>query len=171
MFEFVLCYTVPRCRQYNRSGKTQSEHGTDVIGYRFINNYRKPCEDDKLLVIEVKAGLFGEDYAPIAAAINDSHIYDEHRYAHTLDFYRKKLKSINNIEQSIEIARFQQKPDYPYKTLYIGAGVISRDIIDDNIVMGMTAESLQLRSDNEVFLVHGKKLMEIAHEIYRRWGK
>ena len=35
LFEFVLNYEVPRCKQYNRSGKNESEHGTDIIAYRF----------------------------------------------------------------------------------------------------------------------------------------
>lgn len=29
LFEFILNYEVPRCKQHNRSGKNESEHGTD----------------------------------------------------------------------------------------------------------------------------------------------
>lgn len=168
LFEFVLSYTVPRCKHDNRSGKTQSEHGTDIIGYKFKNSNKTPSEADRLLAIEVKAGLSSDDYTPIADAINDSHKYDEFRHALTLDFYRKRLKRMNNLEQSKDVSRFQQKPDYPYETFYIGAGVISRDRIENKIIMGLTADSLQLRSDNEVFLVYGRTLMEITHDIYRR---
>ena len=35
LLEFIHQYTVPRCKQRNRSGKTQSEHGTDIIAYKF----------------------------------------------------------------------------------------------------------------------------------------
>lgn len=31
LFEFILNYEVPRCKQHNRSGKNESEHGTDII--------------------------------------------------------------------------------------------------------------------------------------------
>ena len=33
LLEFIFEYHVPRCRQYNMSGKTVSEHGTDIVGY------------------------------------------------------------------------------------------------------------------------------------------
>ena len=36
LLEFVYGLEVPRYRQYNMSGTTVSEHGTDVIGYKLL---------------------------------------------------------------------------------------------------------------------------------------
>ena len=57
LFKFILGYEVPRCKQYNRSGKTQSEHGTDILAYKFYSPKKTFHIKDELVAIEVKAGL------------------------------------------------------------------------------------------------------------------
>ena len=171
LLEFVKGYTVPRCKQRNRSGKTQSEHGTDILAYRYAKGYQTPSSKDELLAVEVKAGLSSDDYAPIGTAVADSHKYDEVRHSHTLNYYRKKLKSINNIQQANEISRFQQKSEHDYIITYIASAIISRKSISKNVILGVRGDNLELRQNNKVFLVHGHKLMELAHEIYERCVK
>ncbi len=167
LLEFIQGYTVPRCKQRNRSGKTQSEHGTDILAYKYAKATKKPDSEDELLAVEVKAGLSSDKYDPISNAVTDSHAYDEVRHALTLNYYRKKLRNINN-EQANEIARFQQKSEHDYLITYIAAAIISRDHIADDIVLGIRGDELELRQDNRVFLVHGKKLMALAHDIFER---
>lgn len=48
LFEFILNYEVPRCKQHNRSGKNESEHGTDIIAYRFFAEGKAPHKNDEL---------------------------------------------------------------------------------------------------------------------------
>lgn len=170
LLEFVEGYTVPRCKQRNRSGKNQSEHGTDILAYKYAKSPKTPDSKDELLAVEVKAGLSSDKYKPISDAVADSHTYDEVRHALTLNYYRKKLRNINN-EQENEIARFQQKSEHDYIISYIGAAIIARDQISNNIVMGVTGDDLELRQDNKVFLIHGKKLMTLANDIFERCVK
>ena len=61
LFEFVLHYEVPRCKQYNRSGKNESEHGTDIIAYKFHSKEKTPAKEDELIAIEVKARLSSKE--------------------------------------------------------------------------------------------------------------
>lgn len=171
LLEFVHGYTVPRCKQRNRSGKTESEHGTDILAYRYAKSFKVPDSKDELLAVEVKAGLSSGCYEPIINAVFDSKKYDEVRHAHTLNFYRKKLRSINNQPQSDEIARFQQKSEHDYVITYISAAIISRGEIANNVVLGIKGDELELRQDNKVFLIHGKKLMDLAHDIFDRCVK
>ena len=49
LLEFVYNYSVPRYKQKNRSGKNNSEHGTDVIAYKYFNNSYNPNEKDELI--------------------------------------------------------------------------------------------------------------------------
>ena len=49
LFEFILNYEVPRCKQHNRSGKNESEHGTDIIAYRFFAEGKAPHKNDELV--------------------------------------------------------------------------------------------------------------------------
>lgn len=162
---------MPRCKQRNRSGKTQSEHGTDILAYKYAKSLEAPDSKDELLAVEVKAGLSSNSYEPISSAVADSKKYDEVRHAHTLNFYRKKLRSINNQQQSDEIARFQQKSEHDYIITYIAAAIISRGEITDNVILGIKGDELELRQDNKIFLMHGKKLMTLAHDVFERCVK
>ena len=168
LIEFIYKYDVPRCKQRNRSGKTQSEHGTDILAYKFRKKDKSPSKKDTLLAIEVKAGLSSDDYTPISLAVSDSVKYDEVRYSHTLNYYRKKLYSIKNYKQAEEIARFQRKSENDFIINYIAAAIISRETIPNNIISGIRGDTLALKQNNKIFLIHGKQLMNLAHDIFER---
>lgn len=171
LLEFIHGYNVPRCKQRNRSGKSLSEHGTDILAYKFDKQDNSPSANDELLAVEVKAGLSSDKYAPIRKSVSDSQKYDEVRHSHTLNYYRKKLRSINNHQQAENISRFQQKSEHDYIITYIAATIISCEIIPNKVVSGIKGDDLELRQDNKVFLVHGKKLMVLAHDIFERCVK
>lgn len=166
LIEFIHGYVVPRCKQQNRSGKTQSEHGSDILAYKFLESDKLPNVKDELFVIEVKGELSSDKYTPIINAVNASHKYDKFRHTHTLNYYRKKLKSLKKYEQAKDISRFQKKSENDYIITYIAAAINSRIMIPDNIILGLKGEDLELRKNNKVFFVHGKKLMDLAHKIY-----
>ena len=180
LLEFVYNYEVPRCRQYNMSGKTLSEHGTDVIGFRFHNLDKKPSEKDKLMAVEVKAQLTSKSTNPIKDAVLDS-AKDEYRVSITLNYMRKKLKMLGKTNEAKDVLRFQKKTKegYNYKLGYIGAGISSLDNIPEKKVSGKTmkvipdieGDKLQIKTGTAVFYVHGKKLMDLAHEVYERCTK
>ena len=167
MLEFIFDYTVPRCKQEGRSGKALSEHGTDVIAYKFYKNDKTPNVNDILVAVEVKAKLTSDTADVIISAANDSK-KDEQRYAHTLDYYRKKLNSLGNRTQAAEIARFQQKSNYNYEMKLIGAAISSQTTIDKKMIVGITGANLSLQSNQEIFYIHGSKLMELTHAVYER---
>jgi len=167
LLEFMHNYTVPRCKQDNRSGKTNSAHGTDILGYKYDGSSQNPKPEDELLAVEGKAGLSSDSYDPIRKAVSDSQKYDAIRYAHTLNFYRKSLLRKGQEQQANEIARFQKKSENDFILTYIAAAIVSRENITDNAV-DIKGKDLELRSGSKVFLVHGKQLMNLAHEIYER---
>lgn len=73
LFEFILNYEVPRCKQHNRSGKNESEHGTDIIAYRFFAEGKAPHKNDELVAIEVKALLSSNEAGKVIKdAVTDS---------------------------------------------------------------------------------------------------
>ncbi len=171
LFEFVLNYEVPRCKQYNRSGKNESEHGTDIIAYRFYSKGKEPNKNDELVAIEVKARLSStEACATIKDAVADSK-KDEHRFSHTLDYYRKKLRSMGRSAESADIARFQQKTEYPYKVSYVGAAISSLPTVEKKIIVGIKGADLELKTDQSVFYVHGTDLMDLTHHVFERCTK
>lgn len=167
LLQFVYGYTVPRCKQDNRSGKANSEHGTDILGYKYGNPTRKPQPNGALVAIEVKAGLSSDPYEPIQKAVIDSKKYDAARYAHTLNFYRKMLSRKGQKQQADDIARFQKKSENSVILTFIAAAIVSRENIPQNTI-NIKGADLELKSGTKVFLVHGKQLMALAHEIYER---
>lgn len=166
LLEYIMGYSVPRYKQMNRSGISNSEHGTDVIGYKFISADKIPNSNDELIAAEVKAALTSNDYTPIKKAIIDSQ-KDEERLAHTIDYCRKKLKYLGNKVQSEEIKRFSFKPENDYKIVYMAAGVSSRETVD-MVIKFTDDEKVVINCNQSVFYIHGKRLMELAHNIYER---
>ena len=167
LLEFIFSYSVPRYKQKNRSGKNNSEHGTDVIAYRFFNDSKIPSEKDELIATEVKALLTSTGYDSLENAIVESK-KDEQRLARTIDHCRKRLKELGHIEQSVEISRFLLKPDNNYKLTYAAAGISSRQVVDQEIELSTSGEQLHIRKSQEIFYIHGKTLMDLTHEIYER---
>lgn len=170
LLEFIFNYSVPRYKQKNRSGKNNSEHGTDVIGYKFFNESKKPNEEDELIATEVKAALTSKDFSPLENAIIESK-KDEQRLARTIDYCRKRLKELGNLDQSNEVARFLLKPDNNYKLTYAAAGFSSCQTVDKEIKLSASGEELQISSKQKIFYIHGKTLMDLTHKIYERCKK
>lgn len=168
LFEFVLNYEVPRCKQYNRSGKNESEHGTDVIAYRFFIDEKEPHKKDELIAIEVKALLSSKEASKVIKDAADDSKKDEHRISHTLDYYRKKLRSMGKLSEAESVARFQQKTEYPYRTAYVGAAISSLPLIKEKVIVGIRGADLRLKTGQSVFYVHGADLMSLTHQVYER---
>lgn len=170
LLEFVMGYTVPRYKQMNRSGKNNSEHGTDIIGYKFYKKDKSPNEKDELVAAEVKAELTSEGYSSLKEAIKDSR-KDEDRLARTIDYCRKKLRYQNDFNSSKEIERFLIKPENNFKIIYIAAGVSSRGKVDTNITLSVDGEDLRISNGQAIFFIHGQKLMDLTHKIYERCSR
>ena len=167
MLQFLMNYEVPRIKQLNRSNKNLPEHGTDVIGFKFESSVDEPSRKDILIAAEVKANLSGTNFNTIKKAVNDSK-KDNFRIATTLDYYRLKLKQYGDVDNARKILRFERKSEIPYKTIYNAFAMTSLDVIDDNTIIQINGSDLNLALNQNVYFVHGKDLMELAHNVYDR---
>ena len=175
LLEFIYGLEVPRCRMDNMSGPTVSEHGTDVIGYKYYNADKSPDIKDRLVTVEVKAGLTQKTTQVIEKAVIDAN-KDEYRIAQSLDYMRKKLKRMNKQAEAEDILRFQKKTKYDYQLENYAAGMSSLEEIPEQkvdgnemkIIQEIVGEDLRLKGDAGIYYVHGKSLMELAHNIYDR---
>ena len=91
--------------------------------------------------------------------------------ARTVDYCRKRLKELGQLEESEKVKRFLFKPDNNYQISYIAAGVSSRENVDDVIELEFSDKELKIQTNEMIFYVHGKKLMDLAHNIYERCYK
>lgn len=170
ILEFILGYSVPRYKLKNRSGKNNSQQGTDVIAYKYENSDKTPSDKDELLAAEVKAELSAGEYASIERAIRDSK-KDEHRLARTIDYCRKRLKELGKESEAKAIKRFLLKPDNNYQITYAAAGISSCENVNHIIELSVSGEELEIRDNEKIFFIHGKRLMELTHNIYERCRK
>ncbi len=175
LLEFVYGLEVPRYRQDNMSGKTASENGTDVIGYKFYHPDKTPDERDYLITVEVKAGLTKKSTDVIEKAVVDAN-KDEFRLAQSLDFMRRKLKRMDQLDAAKDVLRFQEKADTDYRLDKCAAGMSSLTEIREleingkksKIIPEIVGDELRLKGDASIYYVHGKQLMQLAHKIYDR---
>ena len=73
--------------------------------------------------------------------------------------------------ESADIARFQQKTEYPYKVSYVGAAISSLPTVEKKIIVGIKGADLELKTDQSVFYVHGTDLMDLTHHVFERCTK
>lgn len=71
--------------------KNESEHGTDIIAYKFHNEEKTPTKEDELVAIEVKAKLSLKEICGVIQNAAADSTKDEYRVAHTLNYYRKSF--------------------------------------------------------------------------------
>lgn len=173
LFEHILNYTALRGRHWDKPTPSSPIQGSDVMVAKVSNN-GKPASSDELCIIEVKARLTqetsttkNENYKALIDAKSDSDI-DSLRYSVSLDFMRFKYKSKGETFMKNIVERFQQKANLPYVQKFVAAGVISRKDIENNIVVGVKGADLKITIANQVFLIHGEKLMDLANEVYGR---
>ena len=167
LLEFIQHYKVPRCKQQNRANKDSSTQGTDVIGYYYANADGKASPNDELVTAEVKAGLSTSTYKPLKKAADDSQ-KDEFRWATTLNYYRLHFHNKGDRAEAERIARFQQKPEKQFRIRYLGVGVTSISLVENELIPDYSSDDLMLSTGHEIFLIHGEKLMDLAHDLYAR---
>ena len=180
IFEYFFGYYVPRVRQYNMSGKTLSEHGTDVIGIKYYNEDKSPCEKDELLTCEVKAVLSKSCPSVIEEAIKDS-IKDNFRYAITLNYMKRKLKQLGQIDKSKLVERFQKKtePGMDFVIKHVCAGMTNTspktEILSNGekitYIPDIDGGILCVPTNTDVYFIYGNDLMKLAHDVYERCTK
>ena len=83
---------------------------------------------------------------------------------------------MNKQAEAEDILRFQKKTKYDYQLENYAAGMSSLEEIPEQKVDGnemkiipeIVGEDLRLKGDAGIYYVHGKSLMELAHNIYDR---
>lgn len=168
LLEYIYEYTVPRCKMVNRATPVQSEQGTDIIAYNYYLSDRNSHEQDVLCTVESKMTATNSSVSTVSTAIEHS-IKDGIRYSATLNYYRKKLKFLGEIDQSREISRFQKKSEKNFiHKIMAGAG-ISRIKVDKDIKIDFVDnEDIKLEKVDSIFLIYCKDLMDLIHELYER---
>ncbi len=170
LLEFIYGYSVPRYKMKNRSGKNNSQHGTDIIAYKFYKANKTPNENDELIAAEVKSALTETDCSVLESAISHS-AKDAHRLARTINHCRKRLKELGCNSEMQDVARFLNKTEQNYKLTYVAAGISSCESVASPIELSVANDKLEIKNGQKIYFIHGRKLMDLTHDIYERCKK
>ena len=81
LLEFVHQYSVPRYKLKNRSGKNNSQQGTDVIAYKYKNEDKTPNDKDELVETLKSLGYKQSDINKILPKVTSNTIEEQVREA------------------------------------------------------------------------------------------
>lgn len=166
---FQFCYTnkywIPRTRYDSKDNRNFSTKGTDIIGFKFIDQTLKN-QNDTLLTVEVKAN-FGQtkNKKRLLEAIQDAQ-KDPVRYAESLFVINKRFYRENKIQEQEKVKRFQRWVDNPFKIIHSASAIFSDQNFSKDVIEKIDASNDKLNLKLIVF--HGDDLMNLCQKLYKR---
>ena len=161
--EFILGYSVPRDKYKIKFNRNTSMQGTDVIAYKIQGTKYSP--QDELLTFEVKTQASkGTSENRLQDAINDSKKDEPIRKGETLSALKQLYFDKNELKKVMEIERFQNKPDNPYREIYGAAAVYDAAFYSPNDIKAVNLYGLKRR----LIVIKRNSLMKLIHELYKR---
>lgn len=169
---FNLKYYITRTRYLDKVNRNMPISGSDVMGYKMVNN-DIPCSSDQLLVAEVKTRSTingrkeGICQKALEAAIKDS-TKDRIRLAESLNAEKRRLLLRSKVSEAKIVERFQNKTDNPFTLNFFAVAVLDTDLcIEDTIIEVIEAQSENIGIKN-VLIIHSKELKSFLRDLYRR---
>lgn len=165
--QYILNYWVPRTRYGDKTIRNESTKGSDVIGFKILQNDQDSL-DDTLAIFEAKTQFSGrEPLARLQNAVNDS-AKDHARRGESLNAIKQRLFEKRMIAESISIERFQNLEDRPYKELFGAVALFTSSYFDVNILECTETKDHPNKNELMLLVIHGPEMMQLVHELYRR---
>lgn len=162
-------FWVPRTRYADKGVRDESAKGTDVLGFKFVEEDFTPNPQDVLVVAESKAQMSGTKASPrLQAAIDDS-AKDALRKSESLNAAKRRLLADRRRQEALAVERFQDPNDRPYKMQSGAAAMFCSEAFDAASVSSTTNCNKHPNAAN-LFLVvvHSKEFMKLVHALYER---
>lgn len=163
---FLHDYYVPRTRYDRKIIGNESSKGSDVLGFK--QNNSNPSSQDELIIYEVKARLSENNTSnTLQTAIDDSS-KDEARLAESLNGAKQRLYDQKDFTGMGIVSRFQQNVDYPYKTKFGAAAVLTDSSCCVETLAEASSQEHTSRAQLEMIVIRGPVLMSLVHSLYQR---
>lgn len=163
--QYFLNYLIPRTRYEIKENRNVSTPGTDILGFKILNE-KVFSKDDELLTCEVKAALVGKNTDLLKNAL-DHCVKDMKRKGESLNAMRQRLKMRGKFELVKIIERFQDKTQRPYKEISCAAIVCSEGIWEDEIITNVEVDQYNIQN-HLIVVIRGIELMDLARKLYER---
>ncbi len=165
--EFILNFWVPRTRYGDKTIRNESTKGSDIIGFRIIDN-QKANPNDTLAIFEAKAQLTGKSANPRLQNSIDDSSKDYIRRAESLNAIKQRLYDKEGEEVASKIDRFQNLADNPYKEIYGAAAIFTDSAYDIETISTTDSSNHSQHKKLSLIVIKGNDLMALTHELYRR---
>lgn len=162
-------FWVPRTRYAEKSVRDESAKGTDVLGFKFVDEAFVPNPRDVLVVAESKAQMSGTKAKPrLQDAVDDS-AKDALRKSESLNAAKRRLLAEQRRQEALVVERFQDPNDRPYNMQSCAAAVFCSGVVDAMKVSSATDCKEHPNAAN-LFLVvvHSNAFMKFVHALYDR---
>ena len=174
--EFVLDYWVPRVRYDEKATRNLSTQGSDILGFKLINEDPTDYSShDVLAVYEVKCGFTrSSSKTRLQDAVKDS-AKDEVRKAESLNSTKRRLRKDGHRDKVQVVERFQNKTDKPYKEISGAAALFTEDAYDESIIATTDPSTISTRTstfehpnkDNlKLIVFKGRYMMTLVHTLH-----
>jgi hypothetical protein len=165
--QYALKYWVPRTRYGNKTVRNESTKGSDILGFQFVKAGQE-SPDDILAVFEAKAALTGKTSTnKLQEAVQDS-AKDVTRKAESLNALKQRLIDKNQIRAALQVERFQNSEDHPYKEISGAAALFSNACYIPTHASKTIISEHPNKSNLMLVIILGDNMMNLVHELYRR---
>jgi hypothetical protein len=164
--EYVLNYWVPRTRYGNKTIRNESSKGTDLIGFKVIDDSESP--NDILAMFEAKTQFSGKKALDRLQNAVDGSAKDELRKAESLNAIKQRLFDRGKTKEAKTVARFQNPVDKPYKEQYAAAALFSSNVFDQTTIAKTITKKHPGQKDLILVVIHGDQFMTLVNNLYKR---
>jgi len=165
--QYVMNYWVPRTRYCDKVIRNESSKGCDIIGFKIFNK-KSISSRDTLAVYEAKTKFSGNTPKNrLQDAVQDS-MKDVRRKPESLNFIKQKLIQKGQSEQSLQVERFQDPEDKPYKEFSGAVALFSTACFDAECVSVTNTSGHPNKNNLVLIVIHGEDMMPLVHRLYRR---
>lgn len=164
-FQFILEFWVPRTRYIDKTVRDESKKGTDIIGFKLVEENESPR--DVLIAIESKAKFSeGKCIDRLQDAINHSS-KDHFRLAESLVGIKQRLLDEGRLDEVQKISRFQNQTDKPYIYQSGAVAFVLRNAYRDEMVTTSTAENHTNKDNIVMIVIKGDDMMQLVNRLYK----
>lgn len=169
--EYFFDYFVPRTRYDRKVNPNSSTQGSDLIGFKFTNDFRTPSPDDELIVYEVKANYTGTTKPGAKHTLQnavDHSAKDIARLSESLNAVKQRYKDKNKKDEFQMVERFQNLVDRPHKRIFGAAALFSSDSYNPDKIAKVDISNHPEKENLKLLIITGDDMMDLVHNLYRR---
>ena len=165
--EYLQGYWVPRTKYADKDIRNESSKGCDILGFKILDK-KKESKEDTLAIVEAKSQFSGRKPTPRLQDAIDGSAKDYLRKGESLNAIKQRLFEKGLLADAVKIERFQNPEDHPYREVYGGVALFTKEVFNNEVVSKTDASTHPYEENLFLIVICGRDLMNLVNELYRR---